>query len=169
MLELRQPDPQRDPGQPMAHYVATIAWHRNGAAFIDNKYSRGHEWRFDDGVVVPASASPHHVPLPYSVSAAVDPEEAFVASLSSCHMLWFLSLAAKDGHVVEEYSDSAQGYMGRNASGKKAMTRVVLRPAVVFAGERQPSREQVLDLHHRAHEECYIAASVTTTVECNPV
>jgi organic hydroperoxide reductase OsmC/OhrA len=153
----------------LASYSATIAWRRNGAAFLDNKYSRGHEWRFDDGVIVPASSSPHVVPLPYSVSAAVDPEEAFVASLSSCHMLWFLSLAAKAGHVVDEYSDSAQGHMGRNESGKTAVTRVSLRPKVVFGGERKPSREQVLELHHRAHEECFLAASVITNVECNPV
>jgi organic hydroperoxide reductase OsmC/OhrA len=152
----------------MATYSATVAWRRDGAAFTDNKYSRAHEWRFDEGVTVPASSSPHSVPLPYSKSDAVDPEEAFVAALSSCHMLWFLSIAAKDGHVVEAYIDSPQGHMGRNAAGKVAVTRVVLRPKVTFTGERRPTREQVLALHHRAHEECYIASSVTTNVECIP-
>ena len=153
----------------MATYSATVSWRRGGATFTDNKYSRAHEWRFDEGVIVPASSSPHSVPLPYSASAAVDPEEAFVAALSSCHMLWFLSIAAKDGHVVDAYVDDAQGHMGRNAAGKVAVTRVVLRPKVKFGGERQPTHEQLLALHHRAHEECYIASSVTTAVECIPV
>lgn len=152
----------------MAIYAATTVWRRNGAAFTDNKYSRAHEWRFDEGVVVPASSSPHVVPPPYSVVAAVDPEEAFVASLSSCHMLFFLANAAKGGFVVDEYVDAAEGTLARNAAGKMAMTTVTLRPKCVFAVDRQPTREEELALHHRAHAECFIASSVNTAIECIP-
>src|SRR5262250_1581582 len=102
----------------MAEYKAVVAWDRNGAVFTDSKYSRGHRWIFDGGVEVPASASPHVVPLPHSVAAAVDPEEAFVASLSSCHMLWFLFLAAKRGFVVESYRDEAAGVLAKDSAGK---------------------------------------------------
>src|SRR6266566_9230286 len=108
----------------MADYKSTVVWNREGAAFTDNRYSRGHRWLFDGGVEVPASSSPHVVPLPLSVAAAVDPEEAFVASLSSCHMLVFLSLAAKRGFVVDSYRDEAIGVLERNGSGKLAMTTV---------------------------------------------
>ena len=137
--------------------------------FTDNRYSRGHLWRFDGGVDVPASASPHVVPLPMSVAAAVDPEEAFVASLSSCHMLFFLSLAAKQGFVVDGYRDEAVGIMARNADGKLAMTRVTLHPAVNYGGDKRPSRAEEDALHHAAHEECFIASSVKTEVTCEPV
>jgi organic hydroperoxide reductase OsmC/OhrA len=153
----------------MSTYTATIEWHRNGAAFSDNRYGRAHVWRFDGGAVVPASASPHVVPVPLSDPAGVDPEEAFVASLSSCHMLWFLSLAAKRGLVVESYRDEAVGVMAKNADGKLAMTRVTLRPAVRFAGARAPAAGELQELHHRAHEECFIATSVRTEVVCEPV
>jgi organic hydroperoxide reductase OsmC/OhrA len=152
----------------MAEYSATVEWERAGAKFVDNRYSRGHAWEFDGGVRVPASSSPHVVPLPYSIPAAVDPEEAFVASLSSCHMLWFLSIAAKRGFTVDQYRDAAVGTMGRNAAGKEVMLEVRLRPAVTFAGERIPSSDEHAALHHDAHEECYIANSVTTTVRCEP-
>ncbi len=146
-----------------------VAWDRDGARFTDNRYSRGHLWRFDGGVEVPASASPHVVPSPMSVAAAVDPEEAFVASLSSCHMLWFLSLAAKQGFVVDDYRDEAVGIMARDAGGKLAMTRVMLHPAVHYGGERRPSLAEEDALHHAAHEECFIARSVKTEVACEPV
>src|SRR5262245_60924184 len=121
-----------------AEYTSVVEWSRGGARFTDNRYSRGHVWRFDGGVAVPASSSPHVVPLPLSVAAAVDPEEAFVASLSSCHMLWFLSIAAKRGFVVDDYRDEAVGVMEKNAEGRLAMTRVTLRPAVRFSGDRAP-------------------------------
>src|SRR5512147_2820667 len=111
----------------MSLYTAVIAWERSGAVFTDNRYSRGHRWLFDGGVEVPASSSPHVVPLPLSIEAAVDPEEAFVASLASCHMLWFLSIAAERGFVVDTYRDEAVGVLGKNASGKLMMTRVTLR------------------------------------------
>ena len=152
----------------MAEYQATIDWERNGAAFVDNRYSRGHHWEFDGGVRVPASASPHAVPLPYSVAAAVDPEEAFVAALSSCHMLWFLSLAAKQGYVVEQYRDTAVGTVGRDGDGRLAMLDVTLRPLVTFSGPKQPTAEEVAELHHAAHAQCFIANSVKTRVHCEP-
>ena len=136
--------------------------------FTDNRYSRGHTWSFDGGIEVPASSSAHVVPLPMSVAAAVDPEEAFVVSLSSCHMLWFLSLAAKGKWVVESYRDEAVGLLGKDAAGKWAMTRVTLYPEVVFAGDARPSPADIAALHHRAHEECFLANSVKTEVRCEP-
>jgi organic hydroperoxide reductase OsmC/OhrA len=152
----------------MTECVATIAWKRDNAVFTDNKYSRAHEWRFDGGAVVRASSSPHVVRVPMSDASAVDPEEAFVASLSSCHMLWFLSLAAVRGFTVDEYEDQAVGVLGKNEAGKAAMTRVTLRPRVKFAGG-PPTLEQLEELHHKAHEECFIATSVKTDVRCEPV
>ncbi|MBL8269961.1 OsmC family protein [Steroidobacter sp.] len=152
----------------MAEYTATVSWQRLGAVFTDNKYSRAHEWRFDGGVVVPGSSSPHVVRVPLSDPAAVDPEEAFVASLSSCHMLFFLSFAAEAGFVVDSYEDAAVGVMGKNEAGRIAMTVVTLRPKVVFSG-RAPGAEQLEQLHHRSHDECFIAASVKTDVRCEPV
>ncbi len=149
---------------------ATIAWQRDAAAaFTDNRYSRAHVWRFDGGAEVPASSSPHIVPLPMSDPAGVDPEEAFVASLASCHMLWFLSLAAEQGWRVDAYEDAASGVLGRNAQGKLAMTVVTLRPRVVFGGESAPARDAIDALHHRAHEACFIANSVLTNVRCESV
>lgn len=153
----------------MPTYSATIRWQRNGAAFTDQRYSRAHAWHFDGGAVVPGSSSPHTVPLPYSDAAAVDPEEAFVAALSSCHLLWFLHLAAKAGFVVERYEDCADGVMAKNGEGRMAMTLVTLRPHAAFAGEKRPSQAEVEALHHRAHEECFIANSVKSEVRCEPV
>ena len=154
----------------MSAYQATIFWQRDAdAAFVDNRYRRAHVWRFDGGAEVAASSSPQLVPLPMSDAAGVDPEEAFVASLASCHMLWFLSLAAAQGWRVDAYEDAAFGVLARNADGKLAMTEVTLRPRVVIGGAAQPSREAVDELHHRAHEACFIASSVRTEVRCEPV
>jgi organic hydroperoxide reductase OsmC/OhrA len=153
----------------MSHYTAQLLWQREGADFTGNRYSRRHTISFDGGAQVLASSSPHVVPVPLSDPAGVDPEEGFVASLASCHMLWFLSIAAKAGYIVDRYSDSAEGVMARNAAGKLAMTQVTLRPQAAFSGERRPTREQLEALHHRAHEECYIANSVTSDVRCEPV
>ena len=153
----------------MAQYVAEVLWQRDGQEFLDNRYSRKHLLRFDGGVEVAGSSSPHVVPLPMSDAAAIDPEEAFVASLSSCHMLWFLSIAAKRRFCVDRYQDAAVGVMAQNDQGKMAMTVVTLRPAVTFSGERQPTREQIEALHHEAHEACYIANSVKSEVRCEPV
>ena len=152
----------------MAQHTATIEWMRGDARFVDNRYSRAHTWTFDGGIRVPGSSSPHVVPAPYSDAAAVDPEEAFVASLSSCHMLWFLSIAVKRGYVVDRYVDAAVGTMARNPAGKLAMTRVVLRPRVDFSGERRPAPDDIAAMHHEAHEECFIASSVLTEVVCEP-
>lgn len=149
----------------MAEYTAKVKWQRNGATYIDNKYSRGHIWQFDGGAEVQASSSPHVVPLPYSVAANVDPEEAFVASLSSCHMLWFLAISAKKKYIVESYIDDAVGIMEKNAEGRMAMTKVTLKPVIAFSGERQPDREQLEKMHHLAHENCFIANSVKTVVK----
>lgn len=153
----------------MSTYSATIRWQRNGAAFTDQRYSRAHVMKFDGGAEVPGSSSPHTVPLPYSDAAAVDPEEAFVAALSSCHLLWFLHLAAKAGFVVERYEDCADGVMAKNAEGRLAMTLVTLRPQAEFAGEKRPGRDDIEALHHKAHEACFIANSVKSEVRCEPV
>lgn len=148
----------------MSEYVATIRWQRGEQEFIDDRYSRGHQWEFDGGVTVPASASPNIVPLPMSVAENVDPEEAFVASLSSCHMLFFLSLAAKRGFIIDHYTDGAVGYLGKSDDGKMVMTRVVLKPDTSWSGEKIPSQQQIQKMHHRAHELCFIANSVTSEV-----
>src|ERR1044071_5795663 len=121
----------------MAHqYRASVKWSRHGASFTDQRYSRGHAWSFDGGITVPASSSPLSVRLPYSVAAAVDPEEAFVAALSSCHMMTFLYVAAKQGFVVDAYEDSAVGEMTRNERGKMWVSKVTLSPAIAFAGDK---------------------------------
>jgi organic hydroperoxide reductase OsmC/OhrA len=148
----------------MHRYEARIAWQRGGAAFTDNRYSRGHEWSFDGGVTVPASSSPLTVKTPYSVAQAVDPEEALVAATSSCHMLWFLSLAAKRGFLVDRYTDEAFGVMEENADGKLAFTRITLRPRIEFGGAKRPSAADLAALHHEAHAECFIANSLKCEV-----
>lgn len=148
----------------MSTYTATVRWERGEQAFTDERYSRGHTWVFDGGLEVPASASPSIVPLPHSVAENVDPEEAFVASLSSCHMLFFLFYAASKGFVVDRYEDRAAGTLGKTADGKLAMTRVVLRPEIRFSGDRLPTRDDLEELHERSHGSCFIASSVTTEV-----
>ena len=145
-------------------YVATVVWERKDAKFTDNRYPRLHEWRFDGGVVVPGTSSPKVVPVPLSDANAVDPEEAFVASLSACHMLFFLFHAAKKGYVVERYEDAAVGEMGKNAEGRTAMLKVVLRPAIAWGSDKRPGAEDLEAMHHQAHVDCYIANSVKTDV-----
>jgi organic hydroperoxide reductase OsmC/OhrA len=152
----------------MHKYTATVAWERGDGVFAANRYSRAHEWRFDGGVTVPASSSPQVVPPPLSDVAAVDPEEALVASASSCHMLWFLLLASRQGFVVDSYTDEADGEMGPSASGKTAFTRITLRPKVVFSGAKLPTETDLANLHHHAHEECYIANSLTLEIGIEP-
>lgn len=152
----------------MAEYRATVSWERNGARFTDTKYSRRHLWAFDGGVSVPASASPHVVPVPLSDPAGVDPEEAYVAALSSCHMLTFLWLAAKRGFTIDSYVDEAAGTMERNAEGRSAITRVALRPRILFSGATMPTEQDLDALHEAAHRECYIANSVRTRVTVEP-
>ena len=153
----------------MSEYVVNVHWQRDGQAFTDRRYSRRHVWRFDGGAEVIGSSSPQVVAVPGSDPAGVDPEEAFVASLSSCHMLWFLDFAARAGFVVDDYRDDAVGVMARNAEGQLAMTVVTLRPAVHFSGANPPNDAALAELHHRAHANCFIANSVKTEVRCEPV
>lgn len=153
----------------MAQYTAETIWLRGDQDFLGNRYSRRHTVRFDGGLEVPGSSSPHVVPVPWSDTSAVDPEEMFVASLSSCNMLWFLAFAAKRGFEVDSYRDAAVGVMEKNEQGKLVMSVVTLRPDIRFSGERQPTRAELDQLHHRAHEECFIANSVRSEVRCEPV
>lgn len=153
----------------MSEYTAEVKWFRGKEErYIDNQYSRAHVWQFDGGETVNASSSPHIVPVPYSVEANVDPEEAFVAALSSCHMLFFLSIAAKRKWVVDQYIDHAVGIMGEGDDKKLAMLKVTLRPKVTFSGEKQPTPEQIEKVHHQSHEQCFIANSVKTEVVTEP-
>ncbi|AYG62696.1 OsmC family peroxiredoxin (plasmid) [Rhizobium jaguaris] len=147
----------------MMKMTVEVHWEREDAVFTDKRYSRAHIWRFDGGQVVPASASPHIVPLPYSVEANVDPEEAYIAAISSCHMLTFLSLAAPKGIVVESYTDKAIGVMEK-VDGKLIVSRVELKPTIVYAGG-QPTSVVEAELHHLAHEQCFIANSVKTEIQ----
>jgi len=149
----------------MSTYTATIRWTRDPSTdFARGQYSRAHSWEFDGGLTVPATPSPHIVPAPWNDPKGVDPEEAFVASLSSCHMLFFVDYARRAGFVVESYVDEAQGILEKRDDGKTAMTRVILRPRVVYSGANPPTPEEVEELHHRAHDACFIANSVTTEV-----
>jgi organic hydroperoxide reductase OsmC/OhrA len=148
----------------MQQFEATVVWQRGDQEnFTDQRYSRAHEWQFDGGLHVPASSSPLSVPLPMSNPANLDPEEALVAAVSSCHMLFFLSLAAHAGFVVDGYRDHALGTMDKNAQGRIAMTRIELRPAISFSGAA-PDAAKLAALHHAAHEKCYIANSITAEV-----
>jgi organic hydroperoxide reductase OsmC/OhrA len=152
----------------MSTYTATIRWSRSGDGdFTKGQYSRAHEWVFDGGVTVPASPSPHIVPAPWSDASGVDPEEAFVASLSSCHMLFFVDFARRAGFVVDSYHDEAEGVMEKDSRGRIAITRVTLRPRIIWHGIA-PDEAAIADLHHRAHEACFIANSVLTQVTVEP-
>jgi organic hydroperoxide reductase OsmC/OhrA len=150
------------------HYTAQTIWERGEQLFTDQRYSRLHTLRFDGGISVPGSASPQVVPLPMSVEAAMDPEEALVSAISSCHMLWFLSIAAKRGFCVDRYHDHAEGLMARNEQGRLAITVVTLRPDIAFSGTQQPSSADVDAMHHEAHAQCFIANSVRSEVRIEP-
>jgi organic hydroperoxide reductase OsmC/OhrA len=152
----------------MGEHTAEVLWERGEQKFVDGAYSRRYLMRFDGGISVPGSASPLVVPTPQSDVAAVDPEEAFVAALAACHMLWFLAIAAKRRFCVDRYVDSPAGVMGRNADGRIAMTLVTLRPYVRFSGLQRPGADEVRQMHHEAHEACFIANSVKTEVRCRP-
>ncbi len=148
----------------MSTYTATVRWSASpGEDYAKGQYSRAHEWAFDGGAVIPASPSPHIVPAPYSDEARVDPEEAFVASLSSCHMLFFLDFAKRAGFAVSSYVDEAEGVLAKREDGRMAMTEVTLRPRVEWAGAA-PDSDALADIHHKAHDACFIANSVTTKV-----
>ncbi|MCG2585017.1 OsmC family protein [Massilia sp. TS11] len=147
----------------MHDYHARIHWTRADQTFTDNAYSRAHDWAFDGGALVRASSSPLSVPLPFSDPAAVDPEEALVAATASCHMLFFLWLAARAGLVIDSYTDQAVGHMDTDERGRIAITRIRLRPQIVFGGAA-PTPDQLAALHHEAHERCYIANSLRAEV-----
>ena len=151
----------------MSTYRATIDWAFAGEDFLRHRYSREHTVTFEHGTVVPGSASPHIVRAPWSRADAMDPEAAFTAALSQCHMLWFLDIAARAGFSVLSYRDAAEGVLDKGPEGKLVMTRVTLRPAVTFDG-RQPTPQDLAHLHHRAHEECFLANSVKTEVVVEP-
>ena len=144
----------------MADYGCNVQWARSGAPFTDLKYSRAHTWQFDGGAQVRASSSPHSVRVPWSDPTAVDPEEALVAAVASCHMLWFLSLAAEAGYVIDSYEDAAQAKMGHFADGRRGIVEVVLRPRVVVSGARMPDDALLDHLHRAAHERCDIGNSI---------
>src|SRR3954454_18803467 len=150
----------------MSHkYEARVTWSRqNAEKFTDNRYSRAHEWAFDGGITVRASSSPSVVPLPLSAADAVDPEEALVASTSSCHMLYFLFFAAKKGFVIDRYEDEAFGVLEKNEAGKMFISKITLRPKVAFVGDKTPSADELNALHHSAHEECFIATSLKSEI-----
>ena len=149
----------------MSEYFACISWARkNNEVFIDNKYSRSHQWEFDGGAVIQASSSPHIVPLPYSCEDNVDPEESFIASISSCHMLFFLSIAAKRGYIVNSYKDDASGILELDNEKKMSITTVTLHPKIEFSGEKKPTLKQIDKIHHLSHIQCFIANSVKTKI-----
>jgi organic hydroperoxide reductase OsmC/OhrA len=148
----------------MSEHRATVRWTFPGGEFVKGRYSRDHTWSFDGGLTVPASSSPAAVPKPWSNEAHVDPEEAFVASLSSCHMLTYLYLAAKAGFEIASYEDEAVGTMTKDAQGIPWVSTVALRPRIVYSGPRRPSATEEEALHHKAHEHCFIANSVKTEV-----
>lgn len=153
----------------MAKYTAAIRWKLNNPSdFLKGRYSRGHIWSFDGGVEVVASSSPHVVPLPMSIEKAVDPEESFVASAASCHMLWFLSIAAQKGFIVESYSDNASGIMRKNSEGKISITSIRLCPKTKFSDEKRPTLAELKSLHRAAHESCFIANSIKSEIHCKP-
>jgi organic hydroperoxide reductase OsmC/OhrA len=152
----------------MSRHTASVQWSRGDQRFTDNRYSRRHTWRFDGGIEIAGSSSPHSVPVPYSDVNAVDPEEAFVASIASCHMLWFLAVAAKRGYRIDTYADDAEGILEKDADSRMSMTRVVLRPRIAFGDDRQPPSAEVAAMHEEAHRKCYIANSVKTLIAIEP-
>ena len=148
----------------MSEHKATISWKRTSPDFLKGKYSREHHWTFDGGLTIPASPSPSVVPVPYSNPAHVDPEEAYVASISSCHMLTFLFIASRQGFQVDSYEDEAVGAMAKNEKGAAWVSSVTLNPKIVYSGEKLPTPTDEDQLHHLAHEQCFIANSVKTEV-----
>jgi organic hydroperoxide reductase OsmC/OhrA len=148
----------------MSEHRAIVHWKNDGSKFIDNKYSREHIWKFDGEVEIFASASPKVVPIPYSNPVCIDPEEAFIASLSSCHMLWFLSIAAKNKFVVESYLDRVVGIMEKNQDGKLAIAKVYFHPQIIFAENNLPTTEKIQEIHEEAHQNCFLANSVKTEI-----
>jgi len=152
----------------MSEHIATIRWQCTGPDFSKGKYSREHTWTFDGGLVVPASASPSVVTIPYSDPSNIDPEEAYVAAISSCHMLTFLYLAYRAGYGVDAYEDDAFGVMTKNEKGVPWMSEVTLRPRITYSGDTRPTPTEEGRLHNEAHDQCYISNSIKTTVRIKP-
>jgi organic hydroperoxide reductase OsmC/OhrA len=148
----------------MSQHTVRLEWKLDTGNFLARQYSREHTWTFDGGLTVPASSSPSVVRVPYSNPAYVDPEEAFIAAIASCHMLWYLSLAAERGFVIERYADQATGVLSRDTNGKEWISAVTLAPEVTYGGEKRPTAEEEDALHHAAHEACFIANSVRTEI-----
>ena len=149
----------------MSSYCAKILWKNDSPdTLTKNRYTSGHTWSFDGGAEVPASSSPHAVRVPFSVEAAVDPEEALVAATSSCHMLTFLWLAAKAGFTIDLYEDNAVGEMTKNAEGKEWISKITLHPKIDWSGDKRPTPDEIAEMHHSAHEGCYIANSIKSEV-----
>ena len=155
--------------KPLFTHLATIRWHNSGPDFLKRKYSREHTWHFDGGSTIPASPSPHVVAAPWSNASSVDPEEAFVASVASCHMLWFLHVAIDAGFEVKSYEDKATGEMTRNETGMLWISTIILKPTICWGGTQQPAMDQVSSLHHLAHQQCFIANSIRTHIIINDV
>jgi len=151
----------------MSDYFATVEWQLTEGDFLKGQFSRLHDWRFDDGTTVRATASPHIVPAPWTDGSCVDPEEAFVASLSSCHMLFFLSIAASKGLIIEKYTDKARGVLADRGDGKLAMTQVELNPSLVIKNKEKATEKLLDSIHHLAHKKCFIANSVNTEITIN--
>ena len=152
----------------MSEHKATVRWALQGDEFLKGRYSREHTWTFDGGVTIPASSAPSAVPVPYSNPAGVDPEEAYVASLSSCHMLTFLYVAMRQGFQVDRYEDDAVGVIRKNERGAMWVSAVTLNPRIVYRGDKRPTAEEAGHLHHLAHEQCFIANSVKTEITVKP-
>lgn len=148
----------------MSEHRATVRWEQSGGPFAKRQYSRAHSWSFDGGVTVPAAASPHAVPAQFTDPSAVDPEEAFVAAIASCHLLSFLPLAALAGFEVLRYEDEAVGRMTKNERGKYWVSEVDLHPRITWAAGKAPDAAREAALHHQAHDDCYIANSVLTEI-----
>jgi organic hydroperoxide reductase OsmC/OhrA len=151
----------------MSEHRATIAWERRSSEFAYNTYNRSHTVDYGGGIRVPATAAPANIPPTAIEGHGMDPEQAFVGALSSCHMLWFLHMACRANYVVDRYEDEASGVLEKNAEGRMAITRVTLRPVVRFAG-RAPSAEEHAQLHEGAHQRCFVSNSVTTDVTIAP-
>ena len=149
----------------MAEHKATIRWKRTSDEFLKGRYSREHTWTFDGGVTVPASPSPSVVPAPWSNPANVDPEEAYVAAVSSCHMLTYLFIASKQGYQIDSYEDEAIGTMTKGANGVPWVSLITLHPKIVYSGDKKPQLADEEQLHHLAHEQCFIANSIKTEVK----
>lgn len=149
----------------MSHYAATILWETHPhEKFIDHQYSRAHIWEFDGGISISASSSPQIVPTPYSNAENVDPEEAFIAAISSCHMLFFLDLAAQNTLKVERYVDAATGVLGKDETGNIAMLSITLAPKITWSEGHSPNEELIAQLHHQAHTKCFLANSIKTEI-----